>query len=345
MPGKLTESKNSRVIPQKIHFIWLGGPIPEEHLASIQKLALVANNSNFEVNIWVNDKNIVYKTLNKMTPDSLEMPKGHRVTGIRLRNIDELIPKMQRDPFFQKNYRLKKIIYHITREMVGFKNWAAASDWLRYIILYLEGGYYFDTDTRFKIGILDKLIPDQPHFGFKINRNDEEINNDIIAMLPKHELLKCMLIFAMNKYADFDAEIYTNANALAETFHLSAKEKPNKMVLKRWDRIEMAWPHEGRLELTKNATGPQAFKAVMEDYWKKFNAKTLAKHQASIRIGRDSCEEPNCKIANIECVPDLQGSWHAIPVKGISFFDCDQLNIAQSFYSPKQQTKLTPKKC
>lgn len=136
---------------------------------------------------------------------------------------------MKEDSYFQKNNYINVTIKNILREMIGFKNLAAASDWLRYVILYFEGGYYFDTDIKFLINEKTKMVPDHPKHGFKMTavkafinsgdyifknkRFDEEksislislaSNNDVIATAPQHPILKICLKTVISKYRNMD---------------------------------------------------------------------------------------------------------------------------------------------
>lgn len=140
-------------IPDIIHFIWLGGPIPEKYLRTIIDVARIAKTSGFTFNLWMDDDSIknIEKTLKKMDL-SLSYLES---LGINIININTLKPIMNNDPFYTadasypKRDKADQFWEYVDRETVGNKNYAAASDLLRYEILRQYGGYYFDTDTKF----------------------------------------------------------------------------------------------------------------------------------------------------------------------------------------------------
>ena len=61
-------------IPKKMHYIWVGGPIKEEYLDNILKMARVAEESGFELNVWVDDEKNITKPLQKRMQYSLDNP-------------------------------------------------------------------------------------------------------------------------------------------------------------------------------------------------------------------------------------------------------------------------------
>ncbi|KTD76582.1 TcdA/TcdB catalytic glycosyltransferase domain-containing protein [Legionella waltersii] len=169
MMSMYTKQESSKIpIPKKIHFIWIGGPIPEKYLKSILGLAQVAKLSGYELNVWVDNEDNYRKPLNHMhknlhgsdlavSNDSLD-----KVLGIKVRTIEGLKSRMYGDnadsyykgsdpdfPLQKGEDRAKDFWDCVDRERVGFKNLAAASDFLRIEILRQEGGFYLDADTEF----------------------------------------------------------------------------------------------------------------------------------------------------------------------------------------------------
>lgn len=145
--------------PAIIHYIWLGGPIPPKYLVTIHGVATVAKKSGFIVNLWVeNEKNYL------LTSER----EGIHVPGLKIRNINELYEKMATDPFYEETEKLNRFIAYVNREMVGFKNYGAASDWLRLEILRQWGGIYVDTDILFSLNIDSLMSPDALPLGFKL---------------------------------------------------------------------------------------------------------------------------------------------------------------------------------
>ncbi len=154
---------NIEPIPRKIHFIWLGGPIPEHYLRSIAGLAKLAKKDGYEINLWVDNEKNYAKTADQC---NISIP------NLNIRNIrSELYEKQNNDPFYQNDssdfalqlITAKRFQISVERELIGFHNFAAASDLLRLEILRQEGGWYFDTDTEF---------PDiNPPYPPSLNRN------------------------------------------------------------------------------------------------------------------------------------------------------------------------------
>lgn len=51
-----SQSGNAPVAPKIIHYIWLGGVLPEKYLREMLKISAVAKRSGFVVNLWVDIK-------------------------------------------------------------------------------------------------------------------------------------------------------------------------------------------------------------------------------------------------------------------------------------------------
>ncbi|MBX3199511.1 MAG: hypothetical protein KF850_28940 [Labilithrix sp.] len=112
-------------IPKSLHFIWMGKNLPRKYLRNIALWA--ARNPDYVVNIWTNKAMRIAGAL--VTND--DVPSfAHRI-----RTLDELVVPRALEGI-------------VVREMNGpFNNFAAASDVLRLVILFAEGGVYLDTDV------------------------------------------------------------------------------------------------------------------------------------------------------------------------------------------------------
>jgi mannosyltransferase OCH1-like enzyme len=149
--------KKFPAIPKKFHFIWVGGPLPEKYFSTIAQLASAALNNHFEINLWVD---------NPRNYESTSIKLDREIPNLRIRNINELHPKMEQDKFYQEENRLSDYQSCIDRERIGLKNLGAVSDLLRLEILRQEGGYYLDTDTTFEGLTPDsKLVTQRPRHG------------------------------------------------------------------------------------------------------------------------------------------------------------------------------------
>lgn len=220
-----------------IHFIWMGGKLPAPYLNNIKECAAKALSDtqrgvNFKLNLWT-DKPIHYwKTA--CTEDSMIYSKKFEI-----RDLNDLEQEIQ------ENYpeSAKKIVSYVRRELIGFKNYAAASDILRYVILEKEGGYYFDTDILFshiytspitaywkgeKMWTKEREITtffniDKMKYGMKLMGNRRYFNtNGVIAAEAKHKVLK-----------DTINEVALNYNRLDQLCHVfmsKAEIRINRMV-------------------------------------------------------------------------------------------------------------------
>lgn len=130
----------------EIHFIWIGGDLPPKYLNNIKECAAKAlsdKNRGFQysVNLWVENRNNYWNTAIK--EDNIIHGKRFKI-----RHLSELNSTIQNN--FDKIIA-RKIFTYIRRELAGLKSFAAASDIIRYILLYKEGGLYSDTDNTFSI--------------------------------------------------------------------------------------------------------------------------------------------------------------------------------------------------
>jgi hypothetical protein len=113
------------------------------------------------------------------------------------------------DNIESKQTRFEQFWEIVNKELIGFKNYGAASDMIRYAILYTEGGYYFDTDTEFQ-----KINPEK----FKTSKSNDEIENgilvhsdgqgygnDIIISTQKNNIIKEIVDETLKNYLKSDA--------------------------------------------------------------------------------------------------------------------------------------------
>ena len=113
-------------VPQIIHFIWLGSPIPDKYLANIG--AISALNPEYQVTIWLDDQS-------RAGAGAIREPR------CKVRHVDQILQHAVASEDARS-------IYRTAVSKSGFRpNFAAASDILRLLILLSEGGIYLDTDT------------------------------------------------------------------------------------------------------------------------------------------------------------------------------------------------------
>lgn len=206
--NKLIDKKIDLKVPKIIHYIWLGGPIYREYWLTITKMATIARANGYKVWVWVdNSRNL--KRLKTKPNSEIGISNAKRV----LRNndtYDHYINKIKSIEIksiydFEKQTKELKDLPHnfynnfwrsVKDEMVGLKNYGAASDLLRYFILYIYGGLYFDTDEiihsfGLKIPNIGTLILP---YGFKNNL----IANSILVSIKGHPLLMYILLSSLN---------------------------------------------------------------------------------------------------------------------------------------------------
>lgn len=274
-------------IPSELHFIWLGCTLPKNYLITLLNVLAIARRSGFKLNLWVDHPSNYYHSVNRFMPN---LDLSIQNTFIQIKHLNELKLDMKSNKFFLKKNDRTKIKKDrkagaftrssdrfsdfwecVDREMLGAKNLAAASDLLRYAILYLKGGYYFDTDTKFKFDkknnhkfeseplLLDFKTNIRCSYSvFKFNERQtislNSINggNDIIASLPKHSIMRAVIIKVINDYNLLD---------------LRGIHKKTMMDKKRY-RGKVNHPNGIRTDLTLALSGPgvlaDAIQAVLK---------------------------------------------------------------------------------
>ena len=247
----------------------------------------------------------------------------------------------------------------IDRERIGFKNLAAASDFLRYIILFFEGGYYIDTDigvssagdNKGKFFREEKLLG-----GFKANiefpectifsknysedelRNLElegDVSNDFIAATPEHLIIKNTLIIALKGYR----ELY--ATPIQDSKCLELSKNLTQMDAKRWPYSEAGNKSHsiGRLGLTIEGAGPSCLTRGINQFLKVYsNAETDSKEykQMLMTMSMSTREYHHpLKIGDVDLDKECDLTWLKIP-KNRRAFSTDSLSLSQqSYFHPK----------
>ncbi len=121
-----------KLIPKKIHFIWLGGSLPAQYLDNIKKLAQVAKRSGFKITLWTDNPTKQKKNmeLHYLTDSrTVDAAETLAVANLKIRHIKALISNMEKDPWYRSNNLEKKFSYCVNRELIGLRNYAAASDY------------------------------------------------------------------------------------------------------------------------------------------------------------------------------------------------------------------------
>ncbi|APF03599.1 TPA: TcdA/TcdB catalytic glycosyltransferase domain-containing protein [Legionella pneumophila] len=324
-------------LPSKIHFVWVGGPIRAQYLRTIMDVAAVALKSDFEVNLWVDNEMNYIKT---STQEGIDIP------NLRIRNVHELEEGMRNDPFY-KGDRYKKFWEYVNRERVGFKNLAAAADFFRFEILRQEGGYYFDTDIVFYLDENSQFVADEVAFGIKAHvdlytgswRDPRggpttyhvntlgDVNNDIIAAIPEHEVMEDAILNAMQRHEEYDASPLPQ-----ESFKKRFGPYGNLMDAKR-----SPYQLEGAGDFRKHQTiaaGPGALQEALRDYMEGVEVDDY-NLLFTLKVGDESSKAANDKdkkpIMGIEVVSKCDKTWLTKKRKAAQkAFDTDSITIEPS---------------
>lgn len=263
-------------IPKKIHFIWLGGNVPEKYCRNILSFASIAKKYNFEINLWVDKESNYYNTSEKA---------DIKIPNLNLKSISDLKKGIDVDPFFNgfeqndlKRKRKDLLLEYIDRELIGNDNKAAASDILRLIILHLHGGYYFDTDVFLKNPSQAELIPDSSPYGFLFGPVGAwSITNAIVASTPKNSIIESLIGILLKNYKTIDKMQMANSK------YFSKNQMDNKRL-------------ENKLMGTMEASGPGIFMKLLDSFPPDFDPSPIA----FLRVeDNQSLDEVTCANASL----------------------------------------------
>lgn len=268
-----------KALPKKIHFIWIGGAIPKNYLATIEKMTWLARKSAFEISLWTDNPTIIAKTFAIMHP---HVDTDVFIPYLKIRNIQALNnEKMHSNPLYAEG-KLRQFWHGVNRERVGLQNLAAASDLLRYEILRQEGGYYFDTDLRFHLTSKDKLIPDEPILGLKVHAEAcsgegfHDLNNDIIGALAGHEILENTIRVVLERYAYLDKTVVRDLKRVD-------REKNNSEGVTRRVKLDRGYHHFFHPNFKNAVPSGQTFLNSMTAMDLKRSSQISAPHNSSGR--------------------------------------------------------------
>uniref|UniRef100_A0A7S2UCA2 Uncharacterized protein n=1 Tax=Attheya septentrionalis TaxID=420275 RepID=A0A7S2UCA2_9STRA len=107
-------------VPRKLHYVWVGGELPEKYVSNIEAMAKM--NVGWEVFLWADHYSL-----------SLEKQLANMTAKFQFRNVTNLL---EQDAFINGDLYLRE------------DNLAGKSGYLRLEAVYLEGGIYQDTDAH-----------------------------------------------------------------------------------------------------------------------------------------------------------------------------------------------------
>ena len=261
--------KHNIEIPKEIHLIWLGSILPEEYLENLYNLVVSNCKNKFKINLWVDDKNNFYSAIeksqliNKFLLSTIAIDAFKK--SINIKNIKEIIllyNQVSPESLKIDLDSIKAVLLIADQERIGtFRNYAAAADIYRYLILYISGGVYIDIDNKVNFSRTydqQTSLDIKASYGFLHHAIGENaVNNDLLASAKYHPILKKLLI-AINKN-------YRN---------LSQEEMNNKRS--KFPTQQDCNLTENRRTWTIRLTGPQALNNAVHFY--------LAEHNLSNRF-------------------------------------------------------------
>lgn len=292
--------RNTSQPPAKFHYIWLGCDIPEAYLRNIKTMASFAKAAGVEINLWVNKPSNYHHVV--------ERDPSLRVYGLRLRSIDtipellSLTDEAQRFAYEHSNKLsnadLKNLLTYAQHECIGLSNFAAASDIYRLLILYTEGGYYFDTDLVPKCPLsanIDFRLPEAKE-GFQILAipPDHEIDrpgsviNAAVSACAAHEIIIHALIHVAEAYRALYKEAKEHGVEFSDQAQASEdmgffeysdpKPKYDPLALKRMPGGQ----NSAREHITIQVSGPKIYWQSIITYCMKYNVgHPLQTHEIS----------------------------------------------------------------
>lgn len=331
--------------PAILHCIWLGSPIPQKNLKNLLELALLAKKSGFILNLWVDDnKNFsrALENLHSLNGDHLDLFVSHQSFGVTLKNINTLLLRMENDPFYQQDNRLRDFIIFVNQEAIGFKNFAAGSDPLRYEIERQDGGIYIDMDTFFNIKGDSFLKKEELPIGIKFSRIDgEETLNDVIAAVPNHPVMEYAIVYYIKKYRIFSKN--NNYHFCGDKYPANIK---NQMDAKRYpypySNFSLRSP---RMQLTIDASGPWAIRYGFSKFTaylcESLNNSPLFQSGPARKIGIGFIKDPwnhhLYKIGNVDYKSESDKSWMPKESEDLLPFAFDTNDIPKSFFFSKMK--------
>ncbi|CDW83311.1 UNKNOWN [Stylonychia lemnae] len=199
---------NEVKIPKVIHYVWFTNPLKEREMTDVARnieevetSVAALNQHGFSYNLWVNGEAKLNKT--REWAESL---------GMKIRDIEEL----------RGDDALANQALDVAKEYIADKQFAAAADVTRVIIVHKQGGVYIDGDQVVWqydpiLNNLDFFMYAHPYSGVYM------IENSMIASTPNNAILRNLLEDIVdrkiNKKKVFESECLNRSfyTALAET--------------------------------------------------------------------------------------------------------------------------------
>lgn len=157
--------QDDNLIPHTINLFWTGSTIPDEEAGNLISFLNNLPDSSWKVNLWLTNFQDLYNAKYFKTLDGKQLPKPLVLKNVNdLLNDKNLFKKLEKMlPIYNTLYPFKRAKNIIRQELIGLGNVAAAKDALVPLILFSEGGYYFDFDSK----AINKIkMPSTARYGF-----------------------------------------------------------------------------------------------------------------------------------------------------------------------------------
>lgn len=254
--------------PKKIHFIFVGNLLPKKYAEYIAQWA--KHNPDVEINVWVHKESLTENAKSTLSNEPLP-DYTHRIIAesseqelnhIRIRDVKEI----HYNPIYHYQEHLQEAYDLYLKEVglesrhpfdMGVPNYGAASDLLRGVILWQEGGLYSDTDNTCEASIDFNDFDDDPYFYYHVSKG-EIPSNGWMACIPSHPYMSTV-IKTMNKGLN---EVFTDPKLLCPYLGDSSGKE------------------SARAEITIARTGPGVLSGLV------LTAKTLPKLKTNFLEGK-----------------------------------------------------------
>ncbi|STX28491.1 putative teichoic acid biosynthesis protein [Legionella beliardensis] len=185
--NEISEQPNKAEIPKNIHFVWVGGKLPEEKLEKIKNWREM--NPEFEIMVWTDTP-----TKNGYLPTSSEDIKYDSF------NYSDYLSSLDQFDIETQN-SLKKILYSEIYLPEG--NYAAVSDIVRLLALYKHGGFYFDFDEQpTDLKKLIHCLTEPIYGGGNIKERESVANNVLTSNTIKNQALLGYIKEIIQRYGE-----------------------------------------------------------------------------------------------------------------------------------------------